>query len=90
MFWSLEILFKTGFTVFHRKFLSGNSGTFTSDNIHIVYVGVLSSSADMNSTCRKMTHKGMLGRGFTVIVFAEYLRIWRLMFVCFLEIQVYY
>jgi len=55
--------------------LSGNSGTVTSDNVHIVYIGDLSSLADMNGTCRKMTHTGMLGRGFSVIVFAEYLRI---------------
>lgn len=70
--------------------MPANSGTVTSDNIYIVYIGDLSSPADMNGTCKKMTHTGMLGRCFTVIVFAKYLRIWSSMFVCFLEIQVYY
>ena len=76
-------------SVSQEVFVWGNSGTVTSDNVHIVCVRDLSSPADMNSSYGKMTHAGMLGRGFTVIVFAEYLRIWSLMFV-FLEIQVYY
>lgn len=37
--------------------MSGNSGAVMLDNMHIVYGGDLSSPADMNSTCRKMTHR---------------------------------
>ena len=73
--------------------MSGNSGTDIAADVHIVYMGDFSSAEDMNSTCRKMIHTRMLVRGFTLIVFSEYLRIWSLMFVasfvCFLEIQVY-
>jgi hypothetical protein len=76
----------------HKKFLSGNIGTVTSDNVHIVYVGDLSSPADMKGTCREMHAHRKAWERFNckcICRILENLEFNVCLFV-FLEIQVYY